>query len=103
MRFKAVLAWDGDPNLRTEDYEQIALQLTGAARAVASDVRSAADRLPDEHQAGALAYVVLAEADRRLSTGLQGTVRCVQGRARLVRALYERLDRLADIAPVRAP
>ncbi|MER5996094.1 hypothetical protein [Streptomyces viridosporus] len=30
---------------------------------------------------------------------IQGTARCVQNRARLVRALYERLDRLAA-APV---
>ncbi|MFI6530745.1 restriction endonuclease [Streptomyces uncialis] len=30
------------------------------------------------------------------STGLEGTVRCVQDRARLVRTVYERLDRPAD-------
>lgn len=41
-----------------------------------------------------LADVVLLEADGRLSTTIEGTVRCVQNRARLVRALYERLDRL---------
>lgn len=34
----AVLAWK-DPDLAPSDYEQIALQLTGHARAVAADVR----------------------------------------------------------------
>nr|WSS66237.1 hypothetical protein OG284_35920 [Streptomyces sp. NBC_01177] len=55
--------------------------------------------LPDEHAARALADVVLDESDRRLSVRMEGTVRCVQGRARLVRALYERLDRLVGAAP----
>ncbi|MCY0923921.1 MULTISPECIES: DUF6415 family natural product biosynthesis protein [unclassified Streptomyces] len=101
---KAVLGWTGDPGLRPADVQQIALQLTGAARAVAGDVRRAADRLPADHPARALADVVLAEAERRLSATLQGTVHCAQGRALLVRALYERLDRLAEPAarPVRA-
>lgn len=101
---KAVLGWTGDPGLRPADIQQIVLQLTGAARAVAGDVRRAADQLPADHPARALADVVLTEAERRLSASLQGTVRCAQGRARLVRALYERLDRLAETAarPVRA-
>ncbi|MFE6023906.1 DUF6415 family natural product biosynthesis protein, partial [Streptomyces sp. NPDC056441] len=89
----AVLAWK-DPHLEPRDYEQIALQLTGHARAVASDVRRRADQLPKDSGPKALADVVLKEAEGRLSTTLEGTVRCVQNRARLVRALYERLDRL---------
>lgn len=48
---------------------------------------------------GALAEVVLREADRRLSVPPTGTARCVQNRARLVRALYTRLDRLAEPLP----
>ncbi|TVL88504.1 restriction endonuclease [Streptomyces sp. SAJ15] len=96
---KAVLGWTGDPGLQPADLQQIALQLTGAARAAARDVRRAADLLPNEHAARALADVVLKETDHRLSVGLEGTVRSVQGRARLVRALYERLDRLAGVAP----
>lgn len=101
---KAVLDWTDDPGLRPADIQQIALQLTGAARAVAGDVRRAAGQLPADHPARALVDVVLAEAERRLSSALQGTVRCAQGRARLVRALYERLDRLAETTaqPVRA-
>ncbi|MFD3548982.1 DUF6415 family natural product biosynthesis protein [Streptomyces sp. NPDC058655] len=91
---KAVLAWTGEDTLAVRDYEQIALQLTGHARAVASDVRRRADQLPKSSGPRALADVVLREAEGRLSATLEGTVRCVQNRARLVRALYERLDRL---------
>ncbi|MFD9601823.1 DUF6415 family natural product biosynthesis protein [Streptomyces sp. NPDC059970] len=99
---KAVLAWTGPDTMTTRDYEQIALQLTGHARAVASDVRCRADQLPKDSGPKALADLVLKEADGRLSATLEGTVRCVQNRARLVRALYERLDRLeAALAPER--
>ncbi|MFD4763765.1 DUF6415 family natural product biosynthesis protein [Streptomyces sp. NPDC058439] len=99
---KAVLAWTGPDTLAERDYEQIALQLTGHARAVASDVRRRADQLAKDSGPRALADVVLKEAEGRLSATLEGTVRCVQNRARLVRALYERLDRLeAALAPER--
>jgi hypothetical protein len=74
--------------------EQITLQLTGHARAVSSDVRRRADQLPKDSGPRALADVVLREAKGRLSVPIEGTVRCVQNRARLVRALYERLERL---------
>ncbi|MFD5372614.1 restriction endonuclease [Streptomyces sp. NPDC127103] len=97
----AVLAWN-DPDLAPRDYEQIALQLTGHARAVASDVRRLAAALPKSNGRGALAEVVLREADGRLAVPLEGTARCVQNRARLVRALYTRLDRLTEPAPVTA-
>ncbi|MFE3098653.1 hypothetical protein ACFXG1_33140, partial [Streptomyces sp. NPDC059248] len=43
---KAVLTWTTQDTLTSCDYQQIALQLTGHARAVASDVRRQADRLP---------------------------------------------------------
>ncbi|MGW6602390.1 DUF6415 family natural product biosynthesis protein [Streptomyces sp. NPDC055036] len=95
---KAVLAWTGEDTLAERDYEQIGLQLTGHARAVASDVRRRANQLPKDSGPRALADVVLREAEGRLSATLEGTVRCVQNRARLVRALYERLDRL-EAAP----
>ncbi|MFH8343062.1 DUF6415 family natural product biosynthesis protein [Streptomyces sp. AM6-12] len=96
---KAVLGWAGNSGLPPADLQQIALLLTGAAHAVAGDVRRAADLLPEDHAARALADVVLEEADRRLSAPAEGTVGCAQNRARLVRALYERLDRLASVAP----
>ncbi|GGW24373.1 restriction endonuclease [Streptomyces alanosinicus] len=92
-----MLAWTGDPGLQTADYQQIALLLAGAAQAVAGDVRRAAARLPEDHQARVLADLVLEEADRRLSVSREGTVRRVQNRARLVRALYERLNRLTEV------
>ncbi|WP_411130252.1 hypothetical protein [Streptomyces sp. x-19] len=50
--------------------EQIALQLTGAARAVAGDLRRAAALLPGEHPARVLAEYVLETTGRRLSGGL---------------------------------
>jgi hypothetical protein len=62
---------------------------------VASD-RRRADQLSKDSGPWALADVVLREAEGRLSATIEGTVRCVQNRARLVRALYERLDRLDD-------
>ncbi|MFF7183094.1 DUF6415 family natural product biosynthesis protein [Streptomyces sp. NPDC008121] len=99
---KTVLAWTGENTLAVRDYEQIALQLTGHARTVASDVQRRADQLPRSSGPRALADVVLREAEGRLSATMEGTVRCVQNRARLVRALYERLDRLeAALAPER--
>ncbi|MBL3670731.1 restriction endonuclease [Streptomyces sp. M2CJ-2] len=94
----AVLAWQ-NPNLAPRDYEQIALQLTGHARAVAANVRRHAATLPKSDGRGALAEVVLCEADGRLSTPLKGTARCAQNRARLVRALYTWLDRLTEALP----
>ncbi|MFJ8195122.1 DUF6415 family natural product biosynthesis protein [Streptomyces sp. NPDC096094] len=96
---KAVLAWTDQDALTARDLEQIALQLTGHARAVASDVRRRAAQLPKDSGPKALADVVLREAEGRLPVPIEGTARCVQNRARLVRALYERLDRL-DAAPV---
>ncbi|MGW2103637.1 restriction endonuclease [Streptomyces olivaceoviridis] len=96
---KAVLGWTGNPGLPPADLQRIALLLTGTARIVAADVRRAANLLPEDHAARALADVVLEEADRRLFVPPEATARCVQCHARLVRALYERLDRLAGVAP----
>ncbi|MFJ6792059.1 DUF6415 family natural product biosynthesis protein [Streptomyces angustmyceticus] len=96
---KVVLGWTSNPGLPHADLQQITLLLTGTARAVADDVRRAADLLPEDHAARALADVALAEAERRLSVPSEGTARRAQGHARLVRALYERLDRLAGVAP----
>ncbi|MFF2133793.1 DUF6415 family natural product biosynthesis protein [Streptomyces olivochromogenes] len=97
----AFLAWK-NPDLEPRDSEQIALQLTGHARAVVADVRRHAAALPKSDGRGALAEVVLREADDRLSAPLEGTPRCAQNRARLVRALYARLDRLTEPLPAAA-
>jgi hypothetical protein len=40
----AVLAWTGPDTLTTRNYEQIVLQLTDHARALAADVRRRAER-----------------------------------------------------------
>ncbi|MFG2711979.1 DUF6415 family natural product biosynthesis protein [Streptomyces goshikiensis] len=98
---KAALGWPADPGLRPADLEQIALQLTGAAHAVADDVRHAAEQLAGGHTARALVATVLAEAQHRLAADPRGTVRCAQGHARLVRTLYEHLDHLTEAAPRR--
>ncbi|MFJ8869441.1 restriction endonuclease [Streptomyces sp. NPDC102473] len=94
----AVLAWR-KPNLTPCDYEQIVLQLTGHARAVAAAIQRRAAALPKDDGRGALAEIVLREATARLTAPIEGTARCVQDRARLVRALYERLDRLTEPFP----
>ena len=79
---KAVLAWTGPDTLTERDYEQIALQLTAHARAIAADVRRRANQLPKDSGPRALADVVLREAERRLSAAIESTVRCAQNRAR---------------------
>ncbi|WRZ76664.1 DUF6415 family natural product biosynthesis protein [Streptomyces sp. NBC_01237] len=89
----AVLSWTDPAALAPHDFEQIALRLTGHARAIAADVRHRADILDEDTGPRALAEIILAEAQRRLSALHQGTLRCVRNRARLVRALYDRLDR----------
>ncbi|MFF7415643.1 hypothetical protein [Streptomyces lydicus] len=81
---------DRQPVLPHADLKQTALLPTSTARAVA-DVRRAADWLPEDQAARALADVVLEGAGRRLSVLLERTARCAQGQARLVRALHERL------------
>lgn len=66
---------------------------------MASAVRRHAAALPKSDGLGALAEVVLCEADGRLSAPLERTARCAQNRARLVRALYMRLDCLTEPLP----
>ncbi|MEU1895757.1 restriction endonuclease [Streptomyces pristinaespiralis] len=89
---QAVLAWTSKSTVAPRDCEQITLQLSGHARAVAADVRRRCAIMRLDAKSLALTEVVLGEAERRLSTPSMGTIACAQGRARLVRALYERLD-----------
>ncbi|MER8096823.1 restriction endonuclease [Streptomyces goshikiensis] len=91
----AVLAWKSS-HLDDCDHEQIALQMTEHARGLACDVHRHALRLPERDGRRALAEVVLGDAERILAEPLEATVACVQDRARMIRALYARLDRLVS-------
>ncbi|WP_407555478.1 hypothetical protein QOM21_37020 [Streptomyces sp. Pv4-95] len=64
---------------------------------MAAEVRRRCTALPPEAEPRVPAEVMLEEAERRLDEPRQTTVRCVEMRARQVRALYERLDRLAGL------
>ncbi|MEE6269127.1 DUF6415 family natural product biosynthesis protein [Streptomyces diastatochromogenes] len=99
---RAAISWTSSTTLQPRDGDQIALQLTGHARVVAAEVRRRCADLPSDAEPRVLAEAVLEEADRRLAQPRLGTLRCVQMRARQVRALYERLDRLDKVTPVRA-
>lgn len=93
---QAVLAWPAaGPRLPERDCQQIALLLTGHARAVAEDLRRHCAALDDDSESRTLTETVLAETTAVLARPILGTARCVQERARLIRALYERLDRIA--------
>lgn len=83
---KTVLAWTGPDALTTRDYEQNAFHLTGHARAVPPMSAAAPTSRQRAAAPGGLAGVVLREAEGRLSVTLEGTVRCVQSRAYVVRA-----------------
>jgi len=98
----AVLAWK-DPKLEPCDYAQIALQLTGHARAVAADIQRRAAQLAKDNGRRALAEVFLDQAEQRLSVPLETTAQCVKDRAQLVRVLYGRLDRLTQATPTAGP
>ncbi|MGW2416888.1 DUF6415 family natural product biosynthesis protein [Streptomyces tubercidicus] len=97
---REVLAWTETGGTRPTDCAQIALQLTGHARLVAAAVQLQASSLPAGSGRRALAEAILGEAARRLPGPVQDSVQCCQNRARLLRALYERLDRLhSEVAP----
>ncbi|MFI5642861.1 DUF6415 family natural product biosynthesis protein [Streptomyces goshikiensis] len=98
---KAVLGWPAGPGPRPADLEEVTLLLTGAAHVVAEDLRHAAERLTGGPTARTLAAAVLADARHRLAAAPQDTVACAQGRARLVRTLYEHLDHF-EAAPRRS-
>jgi len=85
-------------SLPPRDYEQIALQLTGAARAVAADVERRSVTLPEGDERRTTAEEALTAADQLLGHRSQGTLQCAQDRARLVKALYDSLDHLEGVA-----
>ena len=91
---KTVLALDTSADLPPDDCAQITLQLTGHARVVAVDVRRLCNRLPQTSKTRTLTETVLADTASRLDTPAEPTIAAIQDRARAVRELYERLDRL---------
>lgn len=95
---RAVLTWSDPDALRPDDYEQVGLLLAGAARAVADDVRALAVRLPEDDGRRLFAEFVVGQADDCLARPSQNLLR-VRDRARTLRALYERLNRLQGTAP----
>ncbi|MGJ5899308.1 restriction endonuclease [Streptomyces niveiscabiei] len=95
---RAVLAWSDPDALPPDDYDQVGLLLAGAARAVAGDVRALAGRLPEDDGRRLFAEFVVGQADDCLARPARNLLQ-VRDRARTLRALYERLDRLKDTAP----
>ncbi|MFD4483334.1 hypothetical protein ACFWPU_45545 [Streptomyces sp. NPDC058471] len=82
----------------TADVVQIGHLLAGAAQAVADQVRARAARLPKDDDRRLFAELILQESDNRLSQPCTSLNR-VQNRARLIHALYGRLDRLEPAGP----
>ncbi|MGW6202033.1 restriction endonuclease [Streptomyces sp. NPDC055089] len=95
---RAALAWSSAADVPVADVVQIGRLLAGAARVAADEVRVHAARLPDDDGRRLFAELILQEADGRLSQPCTSLSR-VQNRARLIRALYERLDRLQSSVP----
>ncbi|WP_245971028.1 DUF6415 family natural product biosynthesis protein [Streptomyces rishiriensis] len=81
------------------DCEQIARLMAGHARLVADEVETLCAQLPRRSPLRPLTETVLGEARRRLSVNPRPTVASAQNRARVVRILYERLDRLQGLPP----
>lgn len=95
---RTALAWSSPLDVPADDVVAIGHLLAGAAHVVADEVRSHADRLPEHDGRRLFAELILQEADGRLSEPCTSLHR-VHNRARLIRALYERLDRLQAAAP----
>ncbi|GGZ83678.1 restriction endonuclease [Streptomyces rubiginosohelvolus] len=95
---RTALAWSSPLDVPADDVAQIGHLLAGAAHVVADEVRIHAGRLPEHDGRRLFAELILQEADGRLSEPCTSLHR-VQNRARLIRALYERLDRVQPEAP----
>ncbi|MEW2265982.1 restriction endonuclease [Streptomyces sp. NPDC047853] len=94
---RMALAWSSPLDVPADDVAAIGHLLAGAARVVADAVRACATRLPEDDGRRLFAELILQEADGRLSQPCTSLHR-VHNRARLIRALYERLDRLQSAA-----
>ncbi|MFD4483154.1 restriction endonuclease [Streptomyces sp. NPDC058471] len=94
---RTALAWSSPLDAPAADVAVVGHLLAGAARVVAGEVRTCADRLPEDDGRRLFAELILQEADGRLPQPCTSLHR-VRNRAWLIRALYERLDRLQAAA-----
>ncbi|MGW5043052.1 restriction endonuclease [Streptomyces parvulus] len=94
---RTALAWSSPLDVPADDVAAIGHLLAGAAWVVAEEVRRCTGRLPENDGRRLFAELILQEADGRLSQPCTSLNR-VHNRARLIRALYERLDRLQSTA-----
>jgi hypothetical protein len=94
---RTALAWSSPLDVPANDVAAIGHLLAGAARVAADEVRRCMARLPNDDGRRVLAELILQEADGRLSQPCT-SLNQVHNRARLIRALYERLDRLQPVA-----
>ncbi|MCS0606001.1 restriction endonuclease [Streptomyces sp. LP11] len=95
---RTALAWSSPLDVPADDVAQIGHLLAGAARVVAEEVRACAARLPEDDGRRLFAELILREAEGPLSQPCTSLNR-VHSRARLIRSLYERLDRVRSAAP----
>ncbi|WP_331745948.1 restriction endonuclease [Streptomyces sp. NBC_00872] len=95
---RTALAWSSPLDVPADDVVQVGHLLAGAAHVVAEEVRLHADRLAEDDGRRLFAELILQEADGQLSQPCTSLHR-VQSRARLIRALYGRLDRLQAAVP----
>lgn len=98
----AVLSWPAhETTLQPRDYERLARHLAAQARVLAESLRRLCIELPEDSTTRDLSEILLGETERRLSAPPRATMARVQNLARLVRALYERLDCLHSTASFR--
>ncbi|MEV0125871.1 restriction endonuclease [Streptomyces sp. NPDC050703] len=90
-----------ETSLQPRDYERLARQLAAQARVLAENLRRLCIQLPEDSMTRDLSEILLGETERRLSAPPRATMARVQNLARLVRALYERLDCLHRTAGLR--
>ncbi|MGW1037853.1 restriction endonuclease [Streptomyces antibioticus] len=95
---RTALAWSSPLDVPADDVVQIGLLLAGAARVVADEVRASAALRAEDDGRRLFAELILQEADEQLSEPCTSLHR-VQERARLIRSLYERLDRVRPAVP----
>ncbi|MEV3896510.1 restriction endonuclease [Streptomyces sp. NPDC098077] len=96
---RTALGWTTPLDAPAGELAEVGLLLAGAIRVVADDVRLHSGRLPEGDGRRVFAELILREAGRLPSLPCTRLSQ-VHGRARMLRALYERLDRVRQASPV---